>query len=115
MDKILAFLNKFGTLILILLGLLILVSTCNSCGAIEKTNKKIVAVEKVIIKQDSIISGMPSNTKLDILLKINALEISKEIVFTNNSIVRTTVRPDDVMNNYDKQIKELQEKLKHVQ
>jgi ribosomal protein S3 len=49
-----------------------------------------------------------------ILLKINALEIAREVVYTNNAIVRTTERPDDVINKYNNQIKELQEKLSNV-
>ena len=35
----------------------------------------------------------------------------QEIVYTNNAIVRTTARPDDVMNEYSKKINELQKKL----
>jgi hypothetical protein len=36
------------------------------------------------------------------------LETAREVVYTNNAIVRTVARPDDVMNNYSQKIKALQ-------
>ena len=67
------FLNKFGMLILIVLGLLIFISTCNSCGAIDKTNKRIAAVEKTLVKQDSIISTMLFKFQKKLFLQITQL------------------------------------------
>ena len=46
--------------------------------------------------------------------EISNLEIAREVVYTNNAIVRTTERPDDVMNNYNKKIKDLTEKLNKI-
>jgi hypothetical protein len=44
-------------------------------------------------------------------MEIEGYEISKRMLYDQNAIVRTTVRPDDRMNEYDKKIKELQEKI----
>jgi len=114
MKKILDFLNNYGILILILLGLFIILNTCGTKGNIERAGRRIDKLEKTISTTDSILALKISSDKMEILLKINALEIAREVVYTNNAIVRTTTRPDDVINNYNNQIKELQEKLKNV-
>jgi|ERR1035437_9924767 hypothetical protein len=114
MKKILDFLNKYGILILVFLGLAIILNTCGVKSGIEKSGRRIDKLEKTISVTDSILSLKISSEKIDILLKINALEIAREVVYTNNAIIRTTTRPDDVINKYNNQIKELQEKLKNV-
>lgn len=114
MKKVVEFLNKYGNLILIFLGLSLILNTCGTKGNIEKNGKRLDKLEKAILKNDSILSLKISSEKMDILLKINALEISREVVYTNNAIVRTSERPDDVINKYNNQIKELQEKLSNV-
>ena len=45
MKKILEFTNKFGMLILIVLGLSIFTTTCGTKGSIEKTNRRIDKIE----------------------------------------------------------------------
>ncbi len=114
MKKILEFTNKFGMLILIVLGLSIFTTTCGTKGSIEKTNRRIDKIEKQLSVGDSILSLKISSEKMDILLKIYAIEIAREVVYTNNAIVRTSERPDDVINKYNNEIKALQEKLIHV-
>lgn len=114
MKKVLEFLNKYGNLILIILGLLIVLNTCGTKGNIERNGRRMDKLEKAVSSTDSILSLKISSEKMDVLLKINALEISREIVYTNNAIVRTSERPDDVINNYNNQIKALQEKLKAI-
>jgi len=114
MKKILDFLNKYGILILILLGLTIMLNTCGTKGTIERNGRRMDKFEKSINVTDSILSLKISSERMDILLKINALEIAREVVYTNNAIVRTAERPDDAINKYNNQIKDLQEKLKNV-
>jgi len=48
---------------------------------------------------------------MDTKLEIHGLETSKRMLYDNNVIVRTSVRPDDRMNEYDQQIKALEKKL----
>lgn len=114
MKKLLDFINKFGTIIIIALGLLIFMNTCGTKSNIERTGRRIDKLEQSVNKTDSILTLKISSDKMDILLKINALEIAREVVYTNNAIVRTAERPDDVINKYNAQIKDLQEKLKNV-
>lgn len=114
MKKALEFLNKYGILILIIIGLAVFMNTCGTKGVISKNGKRLDKIEKSIFVTDSILSLKISSEKMDILLKINALEIAREVVYTNNAIVRTSERPDDVINKYNTQIKELQEKIKNV-
>ncbi len=115
MKKALEFINKYGMLILIIIGMIVLLNTCGTNGNINKTGKRIDKLENAVSKTDSILSLKISTEKMDILLKINALEIAREVVYTNNAIVRTTERPDDVINGYNTKIKDLEEKLKNVQ
>ena len=114
MKKVLDFLNKYGNVVLIFIGLLLILNTCGTKGNIERNGRRIDKLEKAVTTTDSILSLKISSAKMDILLKINALEIAREVVYTNNAIVRTSERPDDVINDYNNQIKELQEKLKNV-
>lgn len=114
MKKLLDFLNKYGILILILLGIVIVFNTCGSKGTVVTQSRRIDKVEKALKSLDSTLATKISSEKMNILLQINAMEIAREVVYTNNAIVRTTIRPDDAINNYNNQIKELQEKLKNV-
>lgn len=114
MKKILEFLNKYGTLIIIIMSVLVFFNTCGTKSSIEKVSKRQDKLEKIIDTTNVILSQKISSEKMDILLKINAIEVEREVVYTSNSIVRTVIRPDDVMNKYSKEIKELEEKLKTI-
>jgi predicted translin family RNA/ssDNA-binding protein len=117
MEKITSFLNKNGMLILVIIGLITMLGTCSSCGGkgeAERANRRLDKIEKTLEKMDTTIDEKVSNEKLSILLEINALEISREVVYSNNAVVRTTARPDDLINQYNNKIKELQNKLKDV-
>lgn len=94
--------NKFG---LIAVLCLVLLNTCNTCN----THRDLYTVSDRI---DSIQTQL-NNTKNEIStrVEINSLETSKRILYDQNSIVRSVTRPDDRMNEYDNQIKELQKKI----
>lgn len=114
MKKLLDFISKYGILILIFISVLVFFNTCGTNSVNERNGRRLDKIEKSISTTDSILSLKISSEKMDVLLKVNALEIAREVVYTNNAIVRTTERPDDVINKYNTQIKELQEKLKNV-
>lgn len=103
MDNILAFLNKWGVSVLILICMVTFFNTCGVKGDVERLDRKIKALEQTIIFNDSINREINSIER-----EILMYETSMEIVYTNNAIVRTTERPDDVMNKYSVKIKELQ-------
>jgi len=114
MNKILNFFNKFGLLITTLLVFIIFINTCGVKGNIEKNGRRSDKMEKSLSNIDSIVSTKVSEDRLKIMLEINGLEVAREVVYTNNSIVRTTQRPDDVINSYNQKIKELQNKLSNT-
>jgi polyhydroxyalkanoate synthesis regulator phasin len=91
---------------------MIFFSTCGTKSKIDKLEKRVNNLENTINYNDSINKEM-SNIDREILL----YETSREVVYNWNAIVRTTERPDDVMNKYNSKITELQkqkEKLKNV-
>jgi len=71
-------------------------------------------VEKTLLSIDSTASTKVSEQEMEIMLEIVSLETARRVVYDNNTIVRTTARPDDVMNDYDKKIKELYKKLQAI-
>ncbi len=106
------FLKKYGILILIVIGLLTFLSTCGSKSKIDRLDKKVQVLTSTIQYNDSL-----NNEIRHIEQSIATLQVSKEILYSWNSVVRTTNRPDDLMNQYDQKIKELQvrlDKLKDV-
>lgn len=102
------FLKKWGILIITLFNVMIFFSTCGTKSRIEKVEKRFTNV----LYNDSLQSEMNAVDR-EILLN----ETSREVVYNWNAIVRTTERPDDVMNKYNLRIKELEkekEKLKNA-
>lgn len=102
MEQINKFVTKYGMIILIIFSLLNFFNSCGTKSSIKQTNKRIDNV----IKRDSLNMEIQSIEKEIVILKT-----AREVVYTNNAIVRTTARPDDVMNDYSKKIDELQKKL----
>lgn len=81
------------------LGFLLLLNTCTSCS----TNKKVTKLEKRIDSLENTVA-----TKRD--LEIEGLKASKRTLYDWNAVVRTAVRPDDRMNEYDREIQKLENK-----
>lgn len=106
MEQVNKILGKYGILILLVFTLLNFFNTCGTKGKIQQTNKRIDKLELTINTNDSLNREIQSLER-----EISNLEISREIVYTNNAIVRQVTRPDDVMNDYSNRIKEIQKKL----
>jgi hypothetical protein len=83
----------------VIIGLLLIlfVKQCGVNRDIDRINKSIKETNN---KMDSLA------TKKE--LEIEGLKISKRVLYDWNSIIRTTVRPDDRMNQYDQEIEKLQ-------
>ena len=116
MNKVNTLLNKYFIYAIWAFLLVSLTVNFRSCGVV-KENRKVK--EEIVILQsevDSLESSIDKNIydkeELNIRLEILGYEISKRMLYDQNAIVRTTVRPDDRMNEYDQKIKELVEKLK---
>ena len=83
--------------------LMVILQTCNSCGTssqLSKANRRLDAI-------DSTVSTKPSRAETERIIKVEGLRISKRNLYDQNAIVRTTIRPDDRMNEYDSEIDSL--------
>lgn len=106
MEQINKILGKYGVILILIITLLNFFNTCGTKGKIQQTNKRIDNLQTTINHNDSLNREIES-----IQNEISNLEIAREVVYTNNAIVRQVTRPDDVMNNYSNRIKDLQKKL----
>ena len=80
----------------IILGLIIIIffQTCSNSRKIAALNDKV--------------NSQPTLEQIDNKVQIEGLKASKRMLYDNNAIIRTTVRPDDRMNQYDEEIKKLE-------
>lgn len=107
MKKFLEFVQQRFNYIVISAFLLLYFQQCgirSELTAIKKENKSI----------SQRLDSLATKSQVEMLGEINNLEIAKRVVYDNNTIVRTTQRPDDVMNQYDSQIKELRKKYSEL-
>lgn len=106
MEKIKEILGKYSVYVMLVFVLLTYFNTCGTKTAIKVNSKDIKALKESMEYRDSL--------QIEIYLierEISNLEISREVVYTNNAIVRQVTRPDDIMNEYDIKIKNLRKKL----
>jgi len=93
-------LEKLFVLFTIVLLLLVLMNTCSISGL--KTE-----IKKLKVSNDSLKLKIEPYTNIKKDMQIEGLRVSKRILYDHNSIIRTIIRPDDRMNEYDKEIEEL--------
>lgn len=110
MEKYITVKSNFALLIACLL--MMFLSTCNSCSSKSEMTRVKKELVKTQEKLDSLNSNIFTKSELSIKLEIEGLKTSKRMLYDQNAIVRTTVRPDDRMNEYDTQIKELEKTIK---
>lgn len=106
MEKTLKWLRDYGIVVLVFFLMINLMQNCNQSNSIAKNTKQI-AYNTVRI--DSISSITPE--EFAIMLDIQKLKTAKLILYDWNTVVRTTVRPDDRMNEYDNEIAKLTKEL----
>ncbi len=105
MENILSYINKWGMAAMLFLGIIIFFNTCGVKGNNEKLESRVKSFEEKIMFNDSLNMEITSVER-----EISLYETAREVVYTNNAIVRTVERPDDIMNKYSIKIKELQTK-----
>jgi len=109
-------LNKYVVYAIYVLAVMSMVNGCNSCN----TSKEVSKIRKEVDTLETGISTLKNQIKdqyytkeeSDVRISIEGYEISKRMLYDQNAIVRTVMRPDDRMAEYDKKIKELRERLK---
>lgn len=91
--------------------MLSILGSIRGCGATRENGRLRKEISDLTRSVDSLSSKVYSKEQTDIRLEILGLEVSKRILYDQNAIVRTTLRPDDRMNEYDKQMELLRKKL----
>jgi len=104
-------LNKYVYIAIYILLVTTMINGCNGCSSQKENVKLRKEVDSLTIAVDALKKSSYSRNELDIRMQIEGYEVSKRMLYDQNAIVRTTVRPDDRMNAYDTKIKELQEKI----
>ena len=93
-----------------------LLYTCSVNNNVKKLKKNNVVLVDKINAIDSVLvlinNKIVDRYLLEDLLIIQGLEISKNVVYDNNTIVRSKSRPDDVMSIYQKEIDKLRKQIK---
>lgn len=80
--------------------LISLIQQCNNSSRIGKIEKQAKLMNQRI---DSVYTS-----DLQKMIEIEGLRASKRTLYDWNAVVRTAVRPDDRMNEYDAQIEKIQ-------
>jgi hypothetical protein len=109
MKNILDIINKYAIYIMMSITL---AAGCNSCRYNKETVKLRKEVDSLNTNVRELKGYIYDKDELDTRMSIEGYEISKRMLYDQNAIVRTIVRPDDRINEYDKKINELQEKLR---
>tara|TARA_R110000803_G_scaffold91516_5_gene158977 strand:+ start:182 stop:508 length:327 start_codon:yes stop_codon:yes gene_type:complete len=99
-------------IVAIALMLIVFMNTCGTKGKVKSLSKQVEKLELTVEKQDSIIANTVSVERLQNIVELDGLRVSKRNLYDQNVIIRTKVRPDDRMNEYDIEIKAIEAKLK---
>lgn len=111
MEKIKIFLNKY---LLHIVTVLFLVIAMNNCSQ-SKTNKKYVKeINDLTIELNALKKEIPNQKYLELSQKKQMYEFLKLSLYDNNAIVRTVIRPDDRIREYDDEIKKIDEQLNSI-
>lgn len=78
-----------------------LIATYQTCSTSRKLSSLKVQLQE---KLDSV----ATKQEMKKTLEIEGLKISKRMLYDNNAIIRTAIRPDDRMNEYDEEIKKIE-------
>jgi hypothetical protein len=86
--------KEFSWAIVLFLALVATFQTCRTQKAVSSMKTKVDQV--------------PTREEVQRQIQIEGLRTSKRMLYDNNAIIRTTIRPDDRMNEYDLEIKKLE-------
>lgn len=99
--------------VIAILGVFSFFRGCNTASENKKLRKEVSELKSEIHSMDSTLTvNFYTKEELDKRLEVEGLRTSKRTLYDWNAVIRTTVRPDDRMNEYDQQIKALQNEIK---
>ena len=101
--------DKIISRVVLVCALLILVNTCTTKSLLKR--EIVPDIKNLTATVDSINNIIIDVKTLEYMLEINGYNISYRMLYDNNVIIRTTKRPDDVMNEYTSKLKELRKNL----
>jgi hypothetical protein len=105
-------LPKYAIYVIYVIGLISILTYFRGCS----TSSENIRMKKEIVtlnaKVDSLAQNSFNKKEQEIIYQIEGFRISKRMLYDNNAIVRTTIRPDDRMNEYDEEIGKLEKKLR---
>ena len=113
-EKFKEIVDKYYHIIIFIFGILILYNTFNTDDRLNKKLDIIITNQKELKQEINNLDSLLKVTEYNLFIKyeIESLKTSKNVLYDWNTVVRTTIRPDDKMIEYDKKIEELQNKLK---
>lgn len=77
--------------------LLVFMQTCKTTRILRKIDGDLIEVKSTV---NSIQGEVVPYDLFDIMLKIEGINISYRMLYDNNTVIRTSKRPDDIMNSY---------------
>ena len=107
MRKLLVWLREYGIILLVFFLMINAMQNCSQSRIIDRNTK---LVNANVLKIDSINKALAigkyavPKDEMVLLLEIQRLQTAKLVLYDWNTVVRTVVRPDDRMNEYDIQI-----------
>ena len=107
MRKLLVWLREYGIILLVFVLLINAMQNCNQSRVIDRNTKIInTNVSKIDSINKSLAIGKYAVPKdeMVLMLELQRLQTAKLVLYDWNTVVRTVVRPDDRMNEYDIQI-----------
>lgn len=114
-NKLFGFLNNNLVIMLWVIAILGVFSFFRSCNTSKEIRKIHTEIEQYQSEIDSLTATLDNmyydKNELDIRLQIHGLEASKRTLYDWNAVVRTVIRPDDKMKEYDEQIQTLRSQL----
>lgn len=111
--EVIKWLQKYGTIITLVLVLFTFLMTCSNKGKISQIKTTVENTNTNQAEADSVSNDLYiiSKEELRLIMDIQKYETAKQVLYDWNSVVRTVVRPDDRMNFYDGEIEKLEEQL----
>jgi hypothetical protein len=107
-------LRDYGILLLVFILMINAVQNCSQSTKLDKNAKEIKANAMRIDSINYLLSAgvylLPKD-ELTLMLEIQRLQTAKLVLYDWNTVVRTTVRPDDRMNEYDVEIAKVTKEL----
>lgn len=115
MKSLTVFIHKHLVIVLwviAILGVFSFFRSCTTSNQIKELKTELIQYKNEVDSLTDVIdSNFWTKAELDTRLRIHGLETSKRTLYDWNAVVRTVIRPDDRMKQYDEEIEKLRRSL----